>query len=290
MSLPSEQAADGRKLCMITGASTGIGKVTARKVAQAGFDVVLVCRDRERGEAAVADVRHHAPEAAVELMLADLSSQAAIRELAREFRARHASLDVLINNAGGMLMERRTTVDGLEATFATNHLGYFLLTNLLLPALEASPNARVVNVASDAHRSGSLDFDDLNHEKRYRGFRAYCASKLANVLFTYELARRLDGRGVTVNCLHPGVVGSNFGQGEGNGWMRVAIKIAKPFMISVEDGARTSVYLATSPEVEGVSGKYFTRCKPVSSSRKSQDAELARRLWEVSEKLTGLAG
>ena len=273
---------------MITGASTGIGKVTAVALAERGFELTLVCRDPQKAEAAVAEILAKTPGAKVEVMLADLSSQESIRKLAADFKSRHARLDVLVNNAGAILMERRTTVDGIEATFATNHLGYFLLTNLLLELLQASAPARIVNVSSAGHKGGKLDFDDLNHDKGYAGIRVYCDSKLANLYFTYELARRLEGTGVTVNSLHPGVVASNFGQGDGSRWFRVLMKLGKPFLRSVDKGARTSIYLASSPEVEGVSGKYFIDCKPRQSSRRSQDPEIARQLWQVSEKLTGL--
>jgi NAD(P)-dependent dehydrogenase (short-subunit alcohol dehydrogenase family) len=220
-----------------------------------------------------------------DLELADLSSQAEIRALAARLQDRLQRLDVLVNNAGSIIPERRLTADGLEATFATNHLGYFLLTSLLLDTLKASAPSRIVNVASDAHRRGHIDLDDLQADKSYRPFRAYSDSKLANVLFTYELARRLAGTGVTANSLHPGVVRTGFGR-EYRGVMKLVWRIGGLFMISAVQGARTIVYLASSPDVAGVTGEYFARCRPVTSSTASRDAELARRLWEASEKLT----
>jgi NAD(P)-dependent dehydrogenase (short-subunit alcohol dehydrogenase family) len=273
------------KTCMVTGASQGIGKATALGLARLGARVVLVCRDRGRGEAAQAAIRQAVPGAEVELMLADLSDQKQIRQLAQDFKAKHDRLHVLVNNAGAIIMERRLTVDGLEATFATNHLGYFLLTTLLLDVLKASAPARVVNVSSAAHRRGKLDFDDLQHERSYSFMRVYSDSKLANIYFTRELARRLAGTGVTANCLHPGVIGSNFGQSDAT-WFKIMMKLGKPFLGSEASGAATSIYLASSPEVEGVTGKYFVKSKERHPARVAQDDAVARRLWDVSEKLT----
>jgi NAD(P)-dependent dehydrogenase (short-subunit alcohol dehydrogenase family) len=184
-----------------------------------------------------------------------------------------------------VFMERTVTVDGIETTFAVNHLAYFLLTELLLDVIKASAPARVVNVSSTAHGGGHIDFDDLQHQKKWSGFKTYCDSKLANVLFTYELARRLAGAGVTANCLHPGVVSTGFGKNN-TGLMRAAVTLGGPFLLSPEKGARTSVYLVTSPEVEGVSGKYFDKCKAVASNKESYDTQVARRLWDISEQMT----
>ncbi len=274
------------KIVMVTGANAGIGKVTARELAKKGATVVMVARSRQRGEEALIEVKNASGSANVELMLADLSSQESIRQFASEFKAKYDHLHVLVNNAGAFFMNRQESVDGLELTFALNHLGYYLLTMLLLDTLRASAPARIINVSSGAHFGGSINFDDLQTENGYAGFRTYSTSKLANVLFTYELARRLEGTGVTVNCLHPGFVASNFAKN--NGFLaRIGMTLMRPFALSVEKGAETSIYLASSPEVEGVTGKYFDKKKPVSSSSESYDEAVARRLWQVSAELTG---
>ncbi len=273
------------KVCVVTGATSGIGLVTARELAHLGARVVLVGRSRERADAAAAAIRAAVADADLDVLLADLSSQRQVRELARQVRERYPRLDVLVNNAGGMWLERRLTEDGLEMTFAVNHLAYFLLTQLLLDVLRAAAPARVVNVSSEAHRRARLDFDDLMGERRYRGWRAYCRSKLANLLFTYELARRIDGSGVTANALHPGWVATGFGRD--NGWRgRLLQSAARWLAIGPDEGARTAIYLASSPEVAGVSGRYFVRERAVPSSPASYDEAAARRLWQVSEELT----
>lgn len=273
------------KVILVTGATAGIGKVTALELARKGATVVLVGRDPAKAEATVAEIRQATGNDAVEALLCDVSSQAAVRKLAAEYRAKHDRLDLLVNNAGAILAERKTTVDGLEATFATNHLGYFLLTELLLDIVRASAPARIVSVASEAHRATTLDFDDLGYERRaYSSMNAYGASKLANILWSAELARRLEGSGVTANSLHPGVIASNFGQ-SGPGWMRVGVKLLSPFLASPEKGARTTLHLATSPEVEGITGKYWKDSKPATPSAAGQDMAAAKRLWEVSEAL-----
>jgi retinol dehydrogenase 14 len=224
----------------------------------------------------------------VDLMLADLTSQEEIHRLADEFKEAYPRLDVLINNAGLFRSKRITTADGLETTFAVNHLAYFLLTNLLLHVLKASAPSRIVNVASGDHANGTIDFDDLQGEKGYKGAKAYSQSKLANVLFTYKLAKRLEGTGVSVNCLHPGAgVRTNFGSGV-SGVLGFMVRALGPFMISPEKGAETSVYLASSPEVEGLSGRYFVKKAEARSSEVSHDERIARRLWEVSADLTNL--
>jgi NAD(P)-dependent dehydrogenase (short-subunit alcohol dehydrogenase family) len=226
--------------------------------------------------------------ASADLLLADLSAQAAIRELAGQILQRCPRIDVLINNAGAVFASRSTTVDGLETTFATNHLAYFLLTNLLLERLKASAPTRIVNVSSRAHTSaGGIPFDDLQAEHGYSGWRRYAESKLANILFTRELARRLEGTHVTVNALHPGVVATGFGQG-GSFWLRLGLTIGRPFLLSPEQGAETVIYLATAPAVATVTGKYFAKCAEATPSPVAHDNALARRLWEVSAKLTGL--
>jgi retinol dehydrogenase 14 len=275
------------KTVLITGATSGVGKATAMGLANMGARVVMVGRDRGRGEAAMADIKERSGNASVGLMLADVSSQKEIRRLADEFRGAYPRLDVLINNAGVFRSERITTADGIEATFAVNHLAYFLLTNLLLDRLKASAPSRIVNVASADHSNGAIDFDDLQGEKGYGGAKAYSQSKLANVLFTYELARRLQGTGVTANCLHPGVVGTNLGSGV-SGAFGFVVRALRPLMKSPEKGAETSIYLASSPEVEGVSGGYFVKKAEARSSKASHDERLATRLWEASAELTNL--
>ncbi len=275
------------KHCLVTGANSGIGFATAEELASRGAAVVMVCRDKERGEAARARIAKRVPEASIDLLIADLSSQAEIRRLAAQLIDRYARLDVLVNNAGVFLGSRRETADGLEATFAINHLAYFQLTNLLLPLLKASAPSRIVNVSSNAHDGARLDLSDLNSASRYNGMRAYRNSKLANLLFTYELARRLEGSGVTANALHPGVVGTRIGRASPLA-ARLFFILAKPVLLSPRKGAATTLYLATSPEVEGISGKYFMKRAPRETTPVSHDRELAEELWRISERLTGL--
>ncbi len=276
------------QICIVTGANSGIGKETSRGLAKNDATVIMVCRSRHRGEAALADIKATTGNDDVHLMVADLSSQESIRQFSQEFKAVHQNLHILVNNAGGMFFKRQLSVDNLELTFALNHLGYFLLTNLLLDVLKASAPARIINVASNAHFNQSIDFDDLQNHQGYRFMNVYGISKLANILFTYELARRLEGSGVTANCLHPGVVATNLFRS--NGLLgRIGTIIIKPFLISPKIGAETPIYLATSPEVEGITGKYFVDKKETPSSKVSRDLILARQLWVVSERLTGLA-
>ena len=276
------------KTCMITGPTAGIGRVTARELARRGANLVLVARSRARAEETVRDIRERTPGANLEVMIADLASQAEIRRLADAFLATNRPLHVLVNNAGVFNLRRELTPDGIEATLAVNHLAYFLLTLLVLPRLRESAPARIVNVASDAHRWGTIGFDDLQGERSYRAMKIYGRSKLANILFTSELARRLEGSGVTVNCLHPGAVGTQLGSNNG-AIAKLLMPIARLFLRTPEKGAETTIYLASSPEVEGVSGDYFADGKPRRSSREACDADVARRLWRVSEQMTGLA-
>lgn len=273
------------KTVLVTGGNQGIGKATAIALARKGARVVIVARSADKGRAALGEVQAAAPRRDAELLVADLASQHEVRRLAAEFRARHRRLDVLVNNAGVFVPERHTTVDGLEETFAVNHLAPFLLTTELLDLLEAAAPARVVTVSSDVHRGAHLQWDDLQFSSRkYGGFRAYGQSKLANVLFTYELARRLAGAGVTANTLHPGVIASGFGQTY-PGAMAFLVKMMRPFFSTAEEGAATSVYLATSPEVEGVTGQYFTKSKAVRSSAVSYDEAAQGKLWALSLEL-----
>ena len=279
------------KVCIVTGANQGIGKETATALARMGATVVMTSRDRAKGEAALADVRQRFGSTGVELMLADFGSFASIRQFAADFQSRHQKLDVLVNNAGALITSRGKTADGFETTFGVNHLGYFLLTNLLLDTIKASAPARIVNVSSRAHLRAKMDFDDLNSEGKYSGMAVYSRSKLANVLFTYELARRLQGTGVTANCLHPGVVRTGFGKNN-TGLVRAAFNVfqfvGRPWLLSPEKGAATSIYLASSPEVEGVTGKYCGACRETPSSPASYDEASQKRLWEVSEEMCGL--
>ena len=281
------------KTVVVTGGNNGIGLETAVGLSKLGAHVVITARNQAKGEAALADIKDRSQNGSVQLMLADFASLSSIRDFAANFKKDHDRLDVLVNNAGGVNTSRSETQDGFETTFGVNHLGYFLVTNLLLDMLKASAPARVVSVSSRAHeRRKGMNFDDLNSKQSYSGMGVYGDSKLANVLFTYELARRLKGSGVTANCLHPGVVRSGFGQNNG-GFISFAFKsfytLLTPVTKSNAQGAKTSIYLASSPEVEGVTGKYFADSKETPSSPASHDEEAAKRLWEISEQMTGLA-
>lgn len=276
------------KVCLVTGATSGIGVEAARALAEQGAQVVVVGRSRERCERTVAAINGGAG-ARVERaagLLADLGSPAEVRRLAAEFLDRYPRLDVLVNNAGVFNWSRQENAAGLEATWAVNHLNYFLLTILLLDRLKetaaAQGEARVVNVSSGAHRGGRINFDDLQGKQRYSGWPAYAQSKLANLLFTFELARRLGGSGVTANALHPGFVATNFALNNGL-LARLVLPIIHRFALTPAEGARTVVYLASSPEVRGVSGEYFEDCRPVRAASAAYDLETARRLWQVSE-------
>ena len=277
------------KHVVITGGNTGIGKEAAVGLAELGARVVITSRNEERGRAARDEIAERSGSSGVEVMRLDLASFRSIRSFAAGVLDHFDRLDVLVDNAGLILLRRRETEDGFEETFGVNHLGHFLLTDLLLEKLRASAPARVVVVSSNAHRGAKrgLDFDDLQSERRYRWMEAYSKSKLANISFTRELARRLDSTGITVNALHPGFVRSDFGRGGDlggvYGW---GIKyLASPFAISPERGARTTIYLASSPDVDGVTGGYFYKCRPAVPSAAAQDDAAARRLWDASEQL-----
>jgi retinol dehydrogenase 14 len=274
---------------LVTGGTGGIGLATASGLAGLGARVGIVGRDPGRAADAADAVRRTAAGARVDTFVADLSSQAEVRRLADEVLASYPRLDVLVNNVGGYWAHRHVTADGLEHTFALNHLAPFLLTQLLRGLLVTSAPARVVTVSSGAQAMGRIDFDDLQGEHDYNGQRAYNQSKLANVLFTYELARRLEGTGVTANVLHPGVVRTRFGQEDSGRWMQLLLPVVRPFLKSPERGARTAVHLASAPELAGVSGRYFANSAPRKSSARSYDAQVAARLWETSAELTGLA-
>lgn len=273
------------KVCIVTGANSGIGKATALGLAQQGAHVVMVCRNAAKGQAAKAEIESQTGNTHIDLLLANLASQQAIRQLADKILANYERIDVLVNNAGVYLGSRSVTDEGYESTFAINHLAYFLLTHLLLDRLKANAPSRIVNVSSEAHQSGKMHFDDLDLTSGYNGIKAYAQSKLCNVLFTYHLAKHLEGTGVTANVLHPGVVGTNIGQGSVIGWM---FRVFASFMLSPTQGANTSLYLATSPGVEDVSGKYFIKRKAQPSSRPSYDEKTAERLWAISLERTGL--
>jgi retinol dehydrogenase-14 len=279
------------KTVLITGGTGGIGKATSIGLAALGARVGIVGRDRVRGDRAAADIRSQAaaPGVEVDVFVADMSEQAGIRTLAAEVLDRYPRLDVLVNNVGGYWATRHLTADGLERTFAVNHLAPFLLTNLLLDRLTAGAPARVVTVSSNAQATGRIDFDDLQGEQRYSGARAYNQSKLANVLFTYELARRLAGSGVTANALHPGVVRTGFGAEDPTRAMKLLLPLALPFLKTPKQGAATSIHLAGAPELQGVSGQYFANSRPKRSADRSYDEATAARLWQLSAALVGLS-
>src|SRR3984957_10863597 len=281
------------KTVVVTGGNSGIGFETAAALASMGARVLVTARNADKGRAAVAAVTQRLPgEGRVQLVVFDLADLASVRRGAAEILEQAPRIDVLVNNAGLVLTERAETVDGYEATFAINHLGPFLLTNLLLDRMTASAPSRIVNVASTAHNAArkGMPFDDLQATHGYRGMRVYGQSKLANILFTLELSRRFADKRLTANSLHPGTVRTGYGgDGDAHGFLAFGIKIASPFFLSPAKGARTSVYLASSPEVEGASGKYFVKCKPRNPRRWAQDQDAAERLWRVSEELVGLA-
>ncbi len=276
------------KLCMVTGANSGIGKETSRALARMGASVVMVCRNKSKGEDALQEIsRDRANIGSLELMIADFASLDSVRKLAQEYKEKHDRLHVLVNNAGLILGHRVVTVDGMEETFEVNYLSHFLLTLLLLDTLKASAPSRIVNVTSAAHYTGHIDFDDLQEERKYGAMRSYCQSKLAQVLFTHELANRLKDSGVTVNAVHPGSVRTSWGD-EG-GLLSIGIRIARPFLISAQKGAETPVYVASSPELADATGRYYSNKKEELSSKESYDQSVGRRLWDVSLKLAGLA-
>ena len=275
------------KVVLITGGTSGIGKAAATTLAGMGAEVVVTGRNRERGEEAVEEVRHESGNQKVSLLLADLAVQAEVRGLAEEFKEQHDRLDVLLNNAGLILNHRTETPDAIETTLAVNHLAPFLLTNLLLDVLKESAPSRIVTVSSEAERAGKIDFDDLQSERGYSPFRVYGMTKLANIMFTFELAERLEGTGVTANCLHPGGVNTNFGANNRGGTI-LLFRMLKPFMRRPEQGADTLIYLAASPEVEEMTGRYLTDREVQAPSKEAYDEHVRKRLWEVSEELTGL--
>lgn len=278
---------DGQ-IALVTGATAGIGLVTARRLAEMGAEVFLVGRDASRLEAAVRTIRAAAPEARLETLQGDLSLMSEVRRVAAAFHARHDRLDILVNNAGAVFDTRRETSEGLEMTFALNHMSYFLLTHLLLDTLKAAPAGRIVSVASAAHRQGQVDFDDLQSKHGYLHMRVYGTTKLMNILFTRALAQRLQGTRVTANCLHPGFVASSFGDAT-QGFFKFVVSWSKRlFAIDAEAGAATSVYLASDPAVAQTSGEYFVKCRVEKGNARSRDLDVAARLWTESVRLAGL--
>jgi NAD(P)-dependent dehydrogenase (short-subunit alcohol dehydrogenase family) len=275
------------RIALVTGATGGIGRQSALELARLGAHVIIVGRDEKKCERVTREIQEASGNRQVDFLVADLSSMEEVRRLAQQVKQRYGRLNVLLNNAGGVNMKRFLTADGYERTFALNHLTYFLLTQLLLPELEKGAPARIVNVSSGAHKGPQIDFDDVMAERFYSAWLQYGRSKLANILFTREQARRLLGKPITVNCLHPGFVASDF-LSKGGVWSLLK-PIAYLFAIDEVKGARTSVYVASSPEVEGVTGKYFFKCREATPSRQARDDEAAKKLWEVSERLTGLA-
>ncbi len=278
------------KICLITGASAGIGKETALEIASLGATVVLLCRNEERGAAAMDEIKRRSGNGSLHLLVADLASQSEVRRVAGEYLQHFDRLDVLVNNAGVLGSEQRElTEDGLEMTFAVNHLAPFLLTNLLLDRLKSSAPARIITVSSIAHAQWDavIDFEDLQNERGYKPHSVYSQTKLQNVYFTYELARRLKGSGVTANCLHPGMVTTSLFRNLNLG-MKFVMLLIRPLFVSSEKGAETIIYLASSPDVADTTGGYFKKRKQVRSSKASYDEERARRLWKISESLAGL--
>lgn len=273
------------KVVLITGATSGIGRVAALELAKMGAQVVIVGRDQARIDETVNEIKTKAG-VTVDWLKGDLSLMSDVRRVAEEFKSKYKRLDVLINNAGAIFANRKETAEGYEMTFALNHLNYFLLTELLLDTIKASAPARIVNVSSDAHVGAKVNFDDLQSLKNYNigGMGPYGQSKLMNIVFTRELARRLEGTGVTANCLHPGVVATGFGHNNG-GVMNMVMNVLHLFALTSEQGADTIIYLASSPEVEGVTGKYFVKRKVTQSSPESVDDATAKRLWDVSEQM-----
>lgn len=277
------------KTVVVTGGTSGIGEVAAIRLAGQGARIVLIARDPKRGNVTLSMLKQANPAADHKVHYGDLSSIADMKRVATEVANTEPKIDVLVNNAGAVFLSRQTSVDGLEMTFATNHMNYFVVTNILLDRLKATPGARIVSTASEAHKSGKLDFDDLQSAKSYSTFRVYGTSKLCNILFTRELARRLDGTGVTANSLHPGFVGTRFGQNNAtNFFMKALARTIMTFGISPEEGAKTIIHLASSPDVATISGEYFYKCKVAEPSLAAQDDDAAKRLWDVSAKIAGV--
>ena len=269
------------KVCLVTGATDGIGKISARVLAEKGAKVIIVGRNPEKSATVLAELKSSSGNENIDLLMADLAVMQEVRDLAEQVISHYDRLDILLNNAGGYFAKHELTSDGLERTFALNHMSYFLLTNKLMELLKSSAPARIVNVSSDAHYGVDMDFENLNGEQEYKAWKAYQKSKLANVLFTYELLKKVPAD-ITVNCLHPGFVATNFGHNNG-GFFGPVLKIAQRISaIDPEEGAKTSIFLCSAPEVKGVSGKYFYKCQPKTSSRESRNMDTGKRLWQIS--------
>lgn len=271
---------------IVTGANSGMGKATVASLSDKGYEVIMLCRNSIRGEAAYNELMSENKDRNIKLMLCDLGNYSSIRNFVEKFKEEYESLDLLINNAGFISLDRQLTDEGVERQFGINHLGHFLLTNLLLPILK--DGSRIVVVASGGHKAGKIYFDDINLQRGFNVVKAYGQSKLANVLFTRDMAKRLAGRNITVNCCHPGAVATNMGVSRDTGFGKTITGILKPFFQTPEKGARTAIFLATDPSVKNITGEYFYRCKIAKSSKRSKDMELAQKLYELSVQMTGL--
>lgn len=276
------------KICLITGGTNGIGKATAKALARMGATVVIVGRDAQKTYRVVEEIRSTSGNKNVDSLIADLSSQQDVRRIADEFKSKYQHLHVLLNNAGGTFATRQLSIDGIEMTFALNHLAYFLLSNLLLEKMKASAPARIINVSSDAHSTSKIEFDNLQGERSFSSFEPYGNSKLANILFTIELARQLEGTGVTVNALHPGLTNTGFGKNNPGVLMKIMAVLIPLIARSPEKGAQTSIYLASSPAVQGLSGKYFVDSKEAQPALQAADGNVAKQLWNVSSAMVHL--
>ena len=278
------------KICLITGGTNGIGKATAQTLARMGATVIIVGRDSQKTSRVVDEIREASGNENIDSLIADLSSQQDVRRIAAEFKNKYEYLHVLLNNAGGTFATRQLSADGIEMTFALNHLAYFLLSSLLLEKMKVSAPARIINIPSDAHSTGRIEFDNLQGERIFSSFAPYGNSKLANILFTIELARQLEGTGVTVNALHPGLSNTGFGKNNSSFFMKI-MKVVIPLIAkSPEKGAKTSIYLASSPEVQNITGRYFVDCKVTLPAPQATDLAVAKRLWDVSVEMVNLAG
>ncbi|MHA1488285.1 MAG: SDR family oxidoreductase [Promethearchaeota archaeon] len=275
------------KICMITGANSGIGKATAIQLAKTGIHIVMVCRNKERGENAQKEIKEESGNNNIDLLIADLASLNKVKEMVDEFKSNYDYLHILINNAGEFNKKRTLTIDGYESTFAVDYLAHFLLTNLLLDIIKKSAPSRIINISSNIHLYFKINLDDLMSEKKYTSQKAYANAKFALVLFTHELARRLDGTGVTVNALHPGHARTKMTKPK-NWISKLFLFLLSPLIVSPEKAARTSVYLASSPEVEGVTGNYFKKCKAIKSHEMTYDESIQKKIWEISEKLVDI--